>query len=71
MSNAFFFWKKKNQPIVCLRLSDNTKIGTATLVVLELLLIREFAVTDVAVRRGSGQTRTIDVPARLDVIRKS
>jgi hypothetical protein len=55
---------------VWLRLSDNTKIGAATIVELELLLFREVAVTDVVVRRGSGQTRAVDVPARLHVIGK-
>jgi hypothetical protein len=56
---------------VCLILSDNSKIGKAALVVLDLLNIREIAVTDVAGRRCNGQTRTVGVPARLDVIRKS
>ena len=56
---------------MCLRLGDDAKVGTATLVVLELLLVREVAVTDVAVRRSPGQARTVDVPARLHVIRKS
>jgi hypothetical protein len=45
-------------------------VGAATLVVLELLFVREFVVTDVAVRRGPGQSRAVDVPARLHEIGK-
>jgi hypothetical protein len=68
-----FFLKKKYQASITmsLSLSDNAKVGKATLVGLELLLVREVAVTDVAVRRSPGQARAVDVPARLHVIRKS
>jgi hypothetical protein len=50
--------------------SENTKVGAATLVVLELVLVREVAVTDVAVRRGSDHIRAVDVPARFHAIRE-
>ena len=56
---------------MCLRLGDDAKVGAATLVVLELLLVREVAVTDVAVRCSLRQTGAVDVPARLHVIRES
>jgi hypothetical protein len=65
-----FIFRSTNQ-LNCLGLSDNANVGAATLVVLELLLVREFAVTDVTVRSIPGQARAVDVPARLHVIRKS
>ena len=69
VKRLFFFLK--NKLIGYLGLSDSAKVGTATLVVLELLLFREVAVTDVAVRCSLLQTGAVDVPARLHVIRKS
>jgi hypothetical protein len=71
LSFSFFpFFRSTNQ-LKYLCLSDTAKVGAATLVVLELLIVREIAVTDVTVRRSPGQARAVDVPERLHVIRKS
>jgi hypothetical protein len=56
---------------MCLQQKEKAKVGSATLVVLELLLFREFAVSYVAVRRGPGRISAVDVPARLHVISES